>query len=239
MRKILRERDEGGQNNRERIFRHLIEVATAWTIIHAGKDYDVASGRDSVEAAKLIFGYDLGKHPPSAAEFRLALATHFRQVAKDAAEIVLAALGSRKEKMEPADIAEFIGKVGVNTVQYLQQADAVIGGHAVHADDGPRSLTDVAPALDGQEPSPDPAKDGEAIGLEWNVCEGCGKPTVRGKRCDDCSSASIAPGGHRGPNPAYPVSERGELPASDGGLVPGSIPGGSTNSTDEEDHDAT
>jgi hypothetical protein len=65
MRRILNERDGEGREHRERVFRHLIEVATSWEVIIKGRDpsgdpIEVASARDAVEAAKLILGYDVG-----------------------------------------------------------------------------------------------------------------------------------------------------------------------------------
>jgi hypothetical protein len=61
IREILRERDPDGQPMREQIVRHLIEVATRWNVIVLGRDMEVASARDSVEAAKLLLSYDVGK----------------------------------------------------------------------------------------------------------------------------------------------------------------------------------
>lgn len=126
-------REAGAETVRAALALRLLEIAFTDEVVVVGKDSDGelikrASGRESVDAIKLLYSYDLGKPPASPDERALALATHFRQVAKDAAEIVLAALGSRKEKMEPAEVAAFIAQVGVNTGQYLQQADAVIGG---------------------------------------------------------------------------------------------------------------
>lgn len=65
MRKILSEKGDDSLQHRERVFRHLIEVATSWEIIVKGRStsgdpIEVASGRDSVEAAKIILGYDVG-----------------------------------------------------------------------------------------------------------------------------------------------------------------------------------
>jgi len=50
-----------GQTRREAVAAHLFEIATSWKILHFGENLDVASGRDAVEAAKLLFGYDMGK----------------------------------------------------------------------------------------------------------------------------------------------------------------------------------
>lgn len=61
IRTILNEKDDAGHPLREQILRHLIEVATRWEVIVLGRNMEVASGRDSVEAAKLVMAYDLGK----------------------------------------------------------------------------------------------------------------------------------------------------------------------------------
>src|SRR5512143_846156 len=61
--RILREQDPAGLPARERMVRHLVELATSYTVIVAGRDLELASGRDSVEAAKLLLAYDLGTPP--------------------------------------------------------------------------------------------------------------------------------------------------------------------------------
>ena len=43
---------------------HLLEVATSWKVKIRGRGEDaveVASAQDSIEAAKILFGYDMGK----------------------------------------------------------------------------------------------------------------------------------------------------------------------------------
>jgi hypothetical protein len=57
---------DGDQTLRDKIFEHLVEVATKWEIVVKGRDPDgapieVASARDAVEAAKLLFSYDFGR----------------------------------------------------------------------------------------------------------------------------------------------------------------------------------
>ena len=56
----------GDPTIREQVFAHLVEIATKWEVIVKGRDgegnpIEVASGRDAVEAAKLIFSYDFGR----------------------------------------------------------------------------------------------------------------------------------------------------------------------------------
>jgi hypothetical protein len=55
------DKSEPGVTKRQKIGEHLIEIATKWEIIHLGRNYEVASGRDAVEAAKLLLSYDMGK----------------------------------------------------------------------------------------------------------------------------------------------------------------------------------
>ena len=66
LRKRLSEVSKNGDKTaREAIADHLIEVATSWEVRVIGRDSDgellkVASARDSVEAAKVLFAYDMG-----------------------------------------------------------------------------------------------------------------------------------------------------------------------------------
>jgi hypothetical protein len=49
---------------REAIADHLIEVATSWQVVvkgHGEKAIEVASAKDSIEAAKVLYAYDMGK----------------------------------------------------------------------------------------------------------------------------------------------------------------------------------
>lgn len=49
---------------REAIADHLIEVATSWEVVVKGRGDDaipVASAKDSIEAAKVLWAYDMGK----------------------------------------------------------------------------------------------------------------------------------------------------------------------------------
>lgn len=46
------------------MFYHLVEVATSWEVVVKGHGDDampVASAKDSIEAAKVLFAYDMGK----------------------------------------------------------------------------------------------------------------------------------------------------------------------------------
>lgn len=59
-----RDRGPGARSHREEVFFHLVEVATSWEVVVKGHGDDampVASAKDSIEAAKVLFAYDMGK----------------------------------------------------------------------------------------------------------------------------------------------------------------------------------
>ena len=59
-----RDQTPGGQTHREEVFYHLLEIATSWEVVIKGRGDDaipVASAKDSIEAAKLLYAYDMGK----------------------------------------------------------------------------------------------------------------------------------------------------------------------------------
>jgi hypothetical protein len=59
-----RDKSEGGQSRRLAIADHLYEVATAWEVQvkgHGENAIQVADAKDSIEAAKLLLAYDMGK----------------------------------------------------------------------------------------------------------------------------------------------------------------------------------
>jgi hypothetical protein len=59
--KSLKDRDVSA---REAIADHLIEVATSWQVVikgHGENAIEVASAKDSIEAAKVLYAYDMGK----------------------------------------------------------------------------------------------------------------------------------------------------------------------------------
>jgi len=68
------DKSEDGKTRRLRIAEHLYEVATSWEVVVVGRDnkgelLKVASARDSVAAAALLYSYDMGK-PTSGATIR-------------------------------------------------------------------------------------------------------------------------------------------------------------------------
>jgi len=130
IRDILRERDEAGKPWREQIVRHLIEVATRWNVIVLGREMEVASARDSVEAAKLLFGYDVGKPAASTEEQYLNLAEHFRQISRDQFEVLVKMLGDRLKTMEPTELARFLRECDRDPRRYIQAAEAELAARA-------------------------------------------------------------------------------------------------------------
>jgi hypothetical protein len=64
--RLSRAAKSGDRTEREAIYEHLLEVATSWEVVVIGRGgggelLKVASARDSVAAAKLLFEYDMGK----------------------------------------------------------------------------------------------------------------------------------------------------------------------------------
>lgn len=153
-----------GKNERERILEHLIEVATKWTIIHRGEEIPVASGRDAVEAAKIIYAYAEGKAPESQDVRSLALAEHMRKVAHDAAELALKILGSRVYSMSPTELAAFFRECSGDTQGFIKAANAeaeatraagAIEASAIEpAQDAPPPEAAPSPELDEGWPGP-------------------------------------------------------------------------------------
>jgi hypothetical protein len=117
---------ETGITKRQSIAQHLIELATSYTVHHAGRDLELASGRDSVEAAKILFAYCYGKPPPSAEEQCLNLAEHFREVARDSVDLALKVLGERIHGMRPEEVADGLRAFSVNPRGFLDAAEEFV-----------------------------------------------------------------------------------------------------------------
>lgn len=128
LRRLLNERDPDGRDQREIIARHLIEVASKWEVRVVGRDSDgellkVASGRDSVEAAKLLMFYDVGKPAPSEKEWQLSLAEHLRTVARDHVEIGRQLIGKQAETWSPEQIRAFWALCERDPARFLRLAE--------------------------------------------------------------------------------------------------------------------
>jgi hypothetical protein len=121
---------DGDKSARDAIADHLIEVATSWEVRVIGRDSDgemlkVASARDAVEAAKVLFAYDMGmpkkgtnvappaNADPSRSTYDLALdAYRERLLSGDLSEEELLAvtkLFAEAEKAEAEMIARILG----------------------------------------------------------------------------------------------------------------------------------
>lgn len=152
--------EKTGKPKREIIAEHLLELATSYTVMHLGRDLELASGRDSVDAAKILFAYCYGKPPPSVEEQSLHLAEHFRAIARDQFDILVKMLGDRLKTMSVDEMAELLAKCDRNPRRFIEAAKAEMGG----AFDEPQQIEasppepaapgDPAPA--GQAESPDP-----------------------------------------------------------------------------------
>ena len=118
------DKSEPGKDRRQRIAEHLYEVATSWQIIQLGREYEVASARDSVAAAALLLAYDMGK-PSSGPTVRapanangstldLILATYRQRLLdgelSEGDLATLAALLMANEKAEAEIIARILGE---------------------------------------------------------------------------------------------------------------------------------
>jgi len=58
------DKSESGQSRRQAIAEHMFEVATSYEVIvkgHGEEAIPIASAKDSIEAGKVLFAYDMGK----------------------------------------------------------------------------------------------------------------------------------------------------------------------------------
>ena len=137
-----------GKTRRQKIAEHLYEVATSWQILHFGKALEVASGRDSVAAAQLLFSYDMG--PPAKADM-LGLAEHFRRVERDRVDVALAILGPRITALSPEKLADFFRSCAVNPLGFVEAAQVFLR-------EGEATESAALPAADQSPPTEDPPK---------------------------------------------------------------------------------
>jgi hypothetical protein len=136
------DKTDGAPIRRQRIAEFLFEVATSWQIQQRGRDYEVASARDAVEAAKLLLAYDMGQPvkgqtvqaPRDAAGDRstldLILATYReRLLAGELSEgdlSTLAALLMAAEKTEAEIVAKLLGDRKGTTGALKERAEEVM-----------------------------------------------------------------------------------------------------------------
>ena len=177
---LLAERDGDGpdaKTNRERVLRHLLEIATKWEVMTIGYDRKlgepirVASGRDAVEAAKLLLVYSWGKPPASDEELAMAFAEHFRHISLDQFGVLIRALGDRLKTMTPEEFGRFAKMCDGDVTRYLRAAEAELSGTAppIEASEAPQIEPPPAPETKGAdeandegtggtpfEPSPEP-----------------------------------------------------------------------------------
>ena len=108
--------DDGKSSVNDEILTHLIEVATKWEVIVKGSGDEpmpVASARDSVEAAKLLWSYALGRAGKAPEESQLAKAEHFLSVEKNRFAFALQLLGERAKSMSEGELANFFNSLVV------------------------------------------------------------------------------------------------------------------------------
>lgn len=161
---------DGDRSTREAIADHLIEVATSWQIIHLGKEYDVASGRDAVAAATLLYQYDMGRAPVSKEEARLALAEHFRKVEADRFQFARELLGEKIKSMTPVQLAEFFSRLAPDVLGFLKMAEQAQSGaeHPQLEASPPEHAApgEPVPARPADSPDPETARPGDDAGKE-------------------------------------------------------------------------
>jgi hypothetical protein len=133
-----------GKSKRDLIAEHLIELATSYTVIHMGRDLELASGRDSVEAAKVLFSYVYGKPGDDPATHLLKLAEHLRSVARDQVEIGRGFLGKRQETMSGDELAAFWKLCERDPQQFIA---AAIGALAMASGDVPPPPAQISASL--------------------------------------------------------------------------------------------
>jgi hypothetical protein len=153
MRRILDETDPSGASNRERIFRHQVEVAQSWEVRVVGRGGDgellkVASGRDSTAAAEFVLGL-IGIKPVDVDKNRLALADHLRVVARDHVEIGRQLIGKQAETWTPEQIRQFWDVAERDPGRFLRLAEEVIVGQESAQPEQPAI---AAPGEDGCAP---------------------------------------------------------------------------------------
>ena len=108
---LARKHKDGVRTNEDAVLDHLLEMATRWQVRTVAYDHvldepiQVASGRDAVEAAKLLLGYVWGKPKDNDP---LRLAEHFRQVEIDRLNVALKMLGDRVNSWQPERVRDFL-----------------------------------------------------------------------------------------------------------------------------------
>ena len=96
------DKSEGGKTRREAIAEHLYEIASSYRVIVKGHGEDAipfADAKDSIEAAKLLMAYDMGK-PVEAIEIESPLGT-MSPGGKTSEEMIRDAERLAKEALEP------------------------------------------------------------------------------------------------------------------------------------------
>lgn len=170
IRRFLAKKD-GDRQRRLAVLAHLYEVATKWEVLvvgHGDEPLEVASARDSVEAAKLILAYDLGT--PRKQEDRIELPEGLDPQAPllDLAAAIYRhrMLSGRMGESEFADMVKAILSVDDTKIRLILK---ILGPNAAgKSEDEIRALLTGVPAPAAREPAPpanvEPAKTGEAEG---------------------------------------------------------------------------
>jgi hypothetical protein len=153
-----------GKSKRQMVAEHLLEVATRWQVLVLGRNLEVASARDSVDAAKLLFSYDLCKPPGSEEESMLKIAEHLRTVARDHVEIGRQLLGKQAETWTPEQIRAFWNVCERDTARFIRAAaEQLAEAKAVTVDAQPSQPAIAAPGEAGSAERTDYGRGAEPV----------------------------------------------------------------------------
>ena len=152
-----------GRTPNDDILDHLIEVARSYEVIvkgHSDKPMPLASAKDSVAAAELLWSYALGKPPKAPEEGDIDRADHLLKVEANRFKFALQLLGDRAKAMSEAELTNFfnsliVSKSGSSEI-FLRMARGVPEPAQEQITDGqPDPVPDSDPTSATHESAPD------------------------------------------------------------------------------------
>jgi len=110
----------------------LLEIAFTDQVIVIGRDenstpIERVSSRESVDAIKTLWSYDMGKPSASPTEVALKFAEHLRSTARDHVEIGRQLIGKQAETWSPEQIRAFWDVCERDPSRFLRMAEDAIG----------------------------------------------------------------------------------------------------------------
>jgi|WetSurMetagenome_2_1015567.scaffolds.fasta_scaffold367133_1 hypothetical protein len=133
----------------------LLEIAFTDQVIVIGRDenstpIERVSSRESVDAIKTLWSYDMGKPSASPTEVALKFAEHLRSTARDHVEIGRQLIGKQAETWSPEQIRAFWDVCERDPSRFLRMAEDAIGvAEPVPVDVEPSQAAIAAPGEDG------------------------------------------------------------------------------------------